>query len=410
MDDYNSKPSKKVLIVARILMILLIYSSAVIADFVGRFIASKQSITTLMGYRNFKKAEFEREVLEDTPYAKIARAEGYKSMLFPTLYDREGWTDLANAYQIAPLAPQPNSDLYFCNEGYGLIKYHSDRFGFRNNDTLWEEKTVDVVIVGDSFGQGACVSFGQSIGGLLSKESMKVINLSSFGNSPIHYASILKVFGSKIRTRYLMLLFYANDNMDNEEKSIFNQFYIKKTDTKYFNNPSASLEKLELSEGLQRLYSDSEKRIETSIAIEPHVDPTIEIDRNIAEIKQNGSKLDFALVNIRGRLAALLQMATANELPYSSKLAIETAVDVCDKNSCEVLFFYIPNNDYRRPDARAKVYASQLRDYVNFFGKRFTDLGPELAPLGDSAYAKVGPHLSPEGYAVVAKSVKAQIN
>ena len=31
-----------------------------------------------------------------------------------------------------PLGGKPNSKTYFCNEGYGLVKYQSDRFGFRN--------------------------------------------------------------------------------------------------------------------------------------------------------------------------------------------------------------------------------------------------------------------------------------
>ena len=33
-----------------------------------------------------------------------------------------------------PVSTKPNTKTYICNEGYGLIKYKSDIFGFRNKE------------------------------------------------------------------------------------------------------------------------------------------------------------------------------------------------------------------------------------------------------------------------------------
>ena len=37
-----------------------------------------------------------------------------------------------------PLGGKLNTNTYLCDEGYGLVKYKSDRFGLRNNDKKWD--------------------------------------------------------------------------------------------------------------------------------------------------------------------------------------------------------------------------------------------------------------------------------
>lgn len=403
-------PGRKSVVVAGwASIILFVYFCAVVADYVIGVVSDQQLISSLSKYRKSQQAEFQREISEDARYISQAKAEGYKPMLFPTLYDREGWTDLAKTHGIAPLAAQPDTDLYFCNEGYGLIKYHSDRFGFRNEDALWDQESVDGVLVGDSFGQGACVGFEQSIGGRLSQHGARVINLSSIGNNPIHYASILRVFVHKIKFKHLIILIYANDNIENEEYTVFNKFFIEK-DGLYFQNSSDVLSKLTLSENVTKLYAASDREIDSYIARQAHVDPTIEIDRKIKAIKEANKYPNLFLNNIRQGLFSIYRGATGTQLPYSSRLAIDIALATCKTGGCHPLFFYIPNSDYWRPDSRARSYASGLRHYVESRGARFVDLTLDLALLGESAYARTGPHLSPDGYGAVANRLRAEMN
>ena len=42
--------------------------------------------------------------------------------------------EFAEKLEIIPVNGQPNSKVYYCNEGYGLIKYKTDKFGFRNKN------------------------------------------------------------------------------------------------------------------------------------------------------------------------------------------------------------------------------------------------------------------------------------
>ena len=61
--------------------------------------------------------------------------------------------------QIYPLGGLPYKSTYLTDEGYGLITYKSDRFGFRNNDKTWNNALAkkNIFLIGDSFVQGYSV-------------------------------------------------------------------------------------------------------------------------------------------------------------------------------------------------------------------------------------------------------------
>ena len=58
------------------------------------------------------------------------------------------------------------TNFILCSEGYGIKKFTTDRFGFRNPDYLWDQN-IDTVIIGDSFVEGQCVDYNQSLSGIL---------------------------------------------------------------------------------------------------------------------------------------------------------------------------------------------------------------------------------------------------
>ena len=57
-----------------------------------------------------------------------------------------------------------SSGTFINSEGSGLPQYKSDRFGFRNNDVVWDElKELDLVVIGDSFIGGHGLLEGHTI-------------------------------------------------------------------------------------------------------------------------------------------------------------------------------------------------------------------------------------------------------
>ena len=93
------------------------------------------------------------------------------------------------------------------------------------------------------------------------------------------------------------------------------------------------------------------------------------------------------------------------QLPFGSKLALDTVKNYCESYNCSVEIVYIPNSLFWRPDYRAERYKELLRQYSEIKNLKFIDSSGELKPLGRNAYAIKGPHLSPAGYKAVADSI-----
>ena len=89
-------------------------------------------------YSEAKKIEELRSKNEDLPQKELAVNDGYLPIIVPAQMDL-----LDKNYPL--VAGLPNSKTYYCNEGYGLIRYSSDRFGFRNKDESWDKKNPIII-------------------------------------------------------------------------------------------------------------------------------------------------------------------------------------------------------------------------------------------------------------------------
>ena len=79
-----------------------------------------------------------------------------------------------------------NSSIFTCNEnGYYPI-VNSDRYGFYNDNEVWE-KPLDIVFVGDSFTAGSCVNIEDNIVYNYKKnfQNKNILNLGTAGSFPL---------------------------------------------------------------------------------------------------------------------------------------------------------------------------------------------------------------------------------
>ncbi len=131
-----------------------------------------------------------------------------------------------------PLSSISNKLTIDCNEnGYYNI-YQSDRYGFNNDDRIWDLDTIDVVVIGDSFVQGACVFRENNIANNIKKAALKdkhinVLNLGQGGNGPLlEYATFIEYFPNDKKTKVLLWFIYEND-LVNLKTEIKDQFLLK---------------------------------------------------------------------------------------------------------------------------------------------------------------------------------------
>ena len=92
------------------------------------------------------KVDIERRSGNDT-YPPVKAATWLLEIPLPTLNDQEFF----------PLSDPSFSNITLCREKNGWQSYQTDRYGFRNNDEIWDESSIDNLFIGDSFTVGYCV-------------------------------------------------------------------------------------------------------------------------------------------------------------------------------------------------------------------------------------------------------------
>ena len=117
--------------------------------------------------------------------------------------------------RIFPLSGISNSKTINCNENGYFSVHKSDRYGFNNPDSEWDEENIEYLLVGDSFAYGACVNPPDDISNVLRiLSNRKILNIAYGGNGPlIEYASLKEFLNEKVK-KVLWVYYEGNDQSD----------------------------------------------------------------------------------------------------------------------------------------------------------------------------------------------------
>lgn len=304
---------------------------------------------------------------------------------------------LAKQTNFLPLGGVPYSQTVLCDEGYGVVTYLSDRYGFRNDDSVWDEP-VDWLLIGDSFVHGFCVHNGSTISDYVSKgdKGRSVINVGMGGNDAIHHAIMANTFIPAVKPSKVAIIFYPNDFVKNRFLA-YEELYLKSD----FQNPYLNLNSFNhASKKFYDGYLLHKKQKKKSVVV-----------RMISRISFLASL---------PRIKKLYDNASPN---YSGALlALERSYDLCSVNNCEIIAVYLPNSDYWQPYYDERKTA-QMRNWLKSITTRlnsndggvnvtFVDLSDDFKQNGRRMYGKKGGHLSLEGNQMVALKLieAAEIN
>jgi hypothetical protein len=116
-----------------------------------------------------------------------------------------------------PLATMSKAVSVICNETGRYLIYRSDERGFHNPAKTWNQPTVDVAVVGDSFAQGDCVPSSTNSVALIREKLPATLNLGVGGNGPLLELATLTEYLTHIRPRLVLWFYYeGNDLLDLE--------------------------------------------------------------------------------------------------------------------------------------------------------------------------------------------------
>ena len=311
------------------------------------FLEILDNIKKFQSFSETDLAEFTRRKEVDIPEREKAKKLNYKFLMYPDFIANNQKTfRIFNKNKFYPLATQPNTKTYYCNEGYGLIKYNSDRFGFRNEDNNWD-RDIDTFLIGDSFIHGACVNNKYTISSKLSNLTRRnIINLGTSRNGIDDYYALLK-FQSEIRQRKrvkgkTIVFFYANDL--NSSKKLSSRLAREFIPENIFLNKNT----LGLNKKYQDAYEKSRKELGNIIA---------KNDRNIRYYLINSSKFS----SLRRRIRQLNNTERKNKKLSCEFKLDNTIYDLAKhianlekENKGTYLVAYIPSSSYWRPSCTQK--------------------------------------------------------
>jgi hypothetical protein len=166
--------------------------------------------------------------------------------------------------KIIPFRGPINSKTLSCGEEG---KYHldvSDKFGFKNSNTIYE-KNINAVVLGDSFAQGNCQNIENDIPGHLTKKGFPTVNFGVVGTSVLVALGIMREFGKTISPKNFIYLYSeGNDlvglNWSKKDEHLMN-YMTDEYNINYLNryDEIKNFLRLTSSETLSYIKSDKEK-------------------------------------------------------------------------------------------------------------------------------------------------------
>ena len=338
--------------------------------------------------QNYKKNIYKKKTGKD--YDIRTKIEVYKDLkklnedvklsIFPNLYKDKIYT----------LSGISNVKTIFCNESGYYAFYESDRYGFNNPDTEWDQKSIEFLLVGDSFAHGACVNRPHDIGSILRNISGKsVLNLGYSGNAPLKEYATLKEYLSTNVQKILWFYFEGNDLIDlkNEMNSRILMNY---------------LEKPKFSQNLKK------RQKEINYHAIKKIEKILKRDES-KMIKTFNFNRFFKLTLLRNFLLTYYNFD--KEFTEIMKLAKDLAIE----NNSKLYFIYLP--EHSRYDENVKNIKSYetVKKIVNELGINFIDIHEKLFlkannPLDFFPFGLPG-HYNEKGYKKIAEIVfKETIN
>jgi len=128
------------------------------------------------------------------------------SAILPSLFNQS-----TKENNLMPLSGISNSLTVYGNETGEYLIYQSDRYGFNNNDLIYDQNTIDYLIIGDSFAQGAFAAKGEDPASILRKKGYTTITLGMGANGPLAELASLIEYGTQFKPKAILWFYFKND-------------------------------------------------------------------------------------------------------------------------------------------------------------------------------------------------------
>ena len=264
-----------------------------------------------------------------------------------------------------------------CNESGFFNRWGSDKFGFRN-PTNTHGNLSDILLIGDSFAEGACENEGGTIAGYLRSENYLVANLARSGTSALHQLATYTEYKNVYPTKDVIWILFTGNDLHGlrQEKTTRLVNYM----SPYFNQDLASKYEIvdrELREFLDTEIENSNIRMERELPLIHRYNAGNYIDQIEAESKEIKLLIEVAeTINSR-----------VNENNSSLKLVII--------------------NHFRFDHKIQDITSNALKTFAKENNIPFLEFTRDFLEAHKNLYySKTGQHFNARGYKVIGSEIK----
>ena len=282
-----------------------------------------------------------------------------------------------------------------CKELDYWSDYISDRYGFNNPDMVWENDDDKIILVGDSFIQGACVksnhTISQNLRYILPNKNIIALGMSQ--NSLISALGLIKEYVHGSNVKHIFIFYYeGNDLVDLD---------------------------LEYSIKILKNYLDNENFTQNLRYKQNEIDSNLlkflnsEIEKETSSLKGKIYKI-LTLYNFRNSL--ILPYVYTGNLKLFKKV-IEKLEKIQELEEMKIHVVYLPeyfrfvlnkknNQNYKEKYKIEKIIKSSKLGYLDLTTKMFYKNDD---PLNFFPYKRYG-HYTEQAYKEIAKHIKKYLD
>jgi hypothetical protein len=288
-----------------------------------------------------------------------------------------------------------------CNESgeYGL--YLADEHGFNNPLGLYAPGEVDIVLIGDSFTHGSCVSAGEDIASHLRSRGKKAINLGYSGKGPLLELATLQEYAEPLKPAVVLWVYYEENDLEDiviEQQAEILLSYLKRDFSQNLFNRQAEIDTA-LASYLDKVVAEiKEKRTE---------DSQLSLNTQLTKV--------IRLYNLRRLLTNIFSASTPP--PPPSPLFEEVLKEARDRTAAwggRLYFVYLPawQRYGTKVDSGTAFHRDEVLSVVAKLGIPLMDMHEVISqhpdPLSLFPFRLYGHYIS-EGYELIALNIQAYL-
>ncbi len=303
---------------------------------------------------------------------------------------------LGKNYPLFPLSGISKKKTIMCNESGYYNEYISDRFGFNNNDDIYERNNVHSVFIGDSFLHGACVKNKHNLISKLKStpffRGKNILNLGYGGNGPLlNLATLREYFPESKNVKYLFWIYYEGNDLKELNNERMNKALIK-----YLNN-------LDYSQNLR----NKQEEINNYVVKILNENKRIDDETNMLKISNIISIL--GLDRVRGLIFSKLlnkKYKKNNEIVNSFEKIVGAIKTYSNNFKTELIFVYIPSSF----ESEGKQYYNDVSNILLKNDIKFIDLTNKKFIKNKKMYPQFGAHFNENGYNALSNQISLFMN